>query len=199
MHLVRRTCTTLAQNQRDLASNVDLLTKELAKIDSRVLAIAFREGEWTLKVFRKEASWNSLSREAKIKEFDERLNNLHTRCRPGVEVIQPNRVGSYPFLKVTFISPGERNDFFQKNKGNIKKYTTSNLVPKSIAPKEREIKDNLKKEICTLLSEMGYRIQDKDVSFTPCLATRPNSIWGIKFFSTTCLVSLAPGIKPPPS
>ena len=37
-------------------------------------------------------------KEDKLKEFDKHLINLQTRCMPGVEVIQPNRVGSYPFL-----------------------------------------------------------------------------------------------------
>ena len=35
----------------------------------------------------------------------------------------------------------------------------------SMADREREIKDQLKKDICTILSDKGYRIQDKDVTF----------------------------------
>ena len=115
MFLVRQTCATLAKNQRDLASNVYQLAKELAEVDSRVLAIAFTEGERTLKVFWKEGSWNALSREDKINEFDEHLTNLQIRCRSGVEVIQPNRSDFYPLLKVTFISSGGKKYFFQNN------------------------------------------------------------------------------------
>ena len=76
---------------------------------------------------------------------------------PGVEVIQPNRAGSFPFLKVTFVSSGEKRDFFLKNKSSANKYNTGTLVPQSIAPREREIKENLKKEICTILSSKGFR------------------------------------------
>ena len=54
MSAVRQTFHALAQNQVDLASSVDSLTKELAELDSRVMAIAFTEGEQTLKVFKKE-------------------------------------------------------------------------------------------------------------------------------------------------
>ena len=34
--------------------------------------------------------------------------------------------------------------------------------------------DNLKKEICTTLSNSGFRIQDKDVAFFPMLGYLPN-------------------------
>ena len=118
----------------DIASNVDQLASQLAMVDNRVLEIAFNEGKRTLECFRKEAAWNTLSKEEKIKEFDKHLNNLQTRCLPGVEVIQPKRVGSYPFLKVTFVSTGEKRDFFLKNKCNVNKYNGSTLVP-SLATK----------------------------------------------------------------
>ena len=93
---------------------------------------------------------------------------------PGVAVIQPNRAGSYPFCKVTFVSSGEKRDFFLKNKSAVNKYTTSTLVPQSIDPREREIKENLKKEICTLLSNKGFRIQDKDLTFYLMCGYIPN-------------------------
>ena len=84
--------------------NVDSLTKELAELNNQVLAIAFTEGEQTLKVLKKEQSWNILSKEDTVKTFDAHLANLKIRCTPRVEVIQPNRSGSFPFLKVTFFS-----------------------------------------------------------------------------------------------
>ena len=57
---------------------------------------------------------------------------------------------------------------------NAKKYNTSRLVPQSIAPREREIKETLKKEICTILSNNGFRIQEKYVTFLLMFGFLPN-------------------------
>ena len=110
-------------------------------------------------MFKKEPFWNTISKEDKIKAFDAHLVNLNTRCTPGVEVIQPNRSGSYPFLKVTFVSKGEKNNFFHKNKQNINKYATSNMVPQAISPKQMEIKESLKKTSSLYIVRfgIGYR------------------------------------------
>ena len=43
----------------------------------------------------------------------------------------------------------------------------------SMADREREIKDQLKKDICTILSDKGYKIQDKDVTFYLMFGYRP--------------------------
>ena len=55
--------------------------------------------------------------------------------------------------------------FFHKNKTPVNKFNTGYLVPQSIVARERKIKDQLKKEIFTILSGKGFRIQDKDVTF----------------------------------
>ena len=47
------------------------------------------------------------------------------------------------------------------------------MAPQAIAPKEREIKETLKKDICTILSAIGYRLQDKDETFYPMLGYSP--------------------------
>ena len=163
--MVIQSCTALSQNQSGLASRIDELVDRVDAMDSRVLSIAFSEGKWTLKCFKKETAWNTLSKEDKIKDFDAHLENLNIRCKAGVEVIQPNRANSFPFLKVTFICSGEKRDFFQKNKTTVNQFNTSYLVPMSIADREREIKNQLQKDICTILSGKGYRVQDKDVTF----------------------------------
>ena len=60
-----------------------------------------------------------------------------------------------------------------KNEMNANK-NTSTLVPQSIATGERKIKENLKKDICTIFSNGGFSIQDKDVTFSPLLSYLPN-------------------------
>ena len=42
-----------------------------------------------------------------------------------------------------------KKDFFPKNKAIVNTYNTGYLVPKLLAAREREIKYQLKKEICT--------------------------------------------------
>ena len=104
------TAKTLSVDQRELAAKIDALSSALPKINRRIISVAFNEGEQTLKVFKKSLAWNTLLKGDKIKKFYEFLQNLGlgTRLLPGVKVIQPNCQGSFPFLKVTFISGWER-------------------------------------------------------------------------------------------
>ena len=43
----------------------------------------------------------------------------------------------------------------------------------SIADREREIRTQLQKDICTILSEKGHRVQDKNVTFFLIFGYRP--------------------------
>ena len=85
-------------------------------LDERILSIAYSDGERTLKLLKKTSDWNTLPKEEKIKQFDKYLSDLKFRVTPGVEVIQPNRHGSFSFLKVTFLCGGDRKAFVKLNK-----------------------------------------------------------------------------------
>ena len=52
----------------------DQLVDKLDTMDSEVLAIAFNEGEQTLKCFKKETAWNALPKDVKIKRFGHPLD-----------------------------------------------------------------------------------------------------------------------------
>merc|ERR1711888_221366 len=63
-----------------------------------------------------------------VQQFSEYLGNLQTCARPAIEPIKP-RSGKNPFLKVTFISDGEKMEFTRLNKSSTNNYETTRLTP----------------------------------------------------------------------
>ena len=61
--------------------------------------------------------------------FSNHLTNLKMRARPAIEPIKP-RSGKDPFLKVTFISDGEKREFTKLNKATPNGYETRRLTPR---------------------------------------------------------------------
>ena len=143
-------------------------------MDKRILEVAYAEGERILKCYEKTRVWNNLPKEDKITQFDEYLKTLRVRILPSIEVIHPCREGSFPFLKLTFMSGGDRNDFISQNKKASNKYDTSYMTPRCIEGRERQIRDTLKKEVGEWLSKNGYRVVDKDLSFFPMIGYVPD-------------------------
>ena len=82
---------------------------------------------------------------------------------PSIEVITP-RSGTFPFLKVTFLSGGDKKEFMNLNKVNPNKYITQYMAPQCLSAREREIKTALVKEISAWLTENGYHTLEKTLA-----------------------------------
>ena len=70
-----------------------------------IFAVAYAEGKKILKCYKKTTGWNSLPKEEKFNQFVEYLKEHKFRTIPSIEVITP-RSGTFPFLKITFLSGG---------------------------------------------------------------------------------------------
>ena len=81
------TTHALVENQSEIANRVDNIFEEIDKVDKRVFAVAYAEGEKVLKSLKKTTVWNSLPREEKTNQFLEYLKELGIRTTPSVEVI----------------------------------------------------------------------------------------------------------------
>ena len=105
----------------------------------------------------KKTAWNSLPREEKVNHFLEYLKEQKIRTIPSIEVIIP-RSGNFPFLKVTFLSGGDKREFNNLNTNQQNKYLTRYMTPQCIAPREKEIQTQLTKDMCEWLLAHGYHI-----------------------------------------
>ena len=122
------TVQVLSVNQQGMALEIEKTNEELVKVDNKVMSTIYSDGERVVKVFKKTAGWNAIPQDVMVQQFSEYLGNLQTRARPAIEPIKP-RSGKNPFLKVTFISDGEKREFSRLNKSLTNNYETSRLTP----------------------------------------------------------------------
>merc|ERR1711873_38389 len=87
----------------------------------KLMGTLYSNGERAVKVFQKTQAWTSATPDVKVQMFEQHLTSLKLRYTPAIELIKP-RSGSNPFLKVTFISDGEKKEFTRVNKTSANKY-----------------------------------------------------------------------------
>ena len=63
------TTKPLVENQREIANKIDDIYYEIEKIDKRIFALAYAEGEKVLKCFKKTTPWNSLPMDEKVNQL----------------------------------------------------------------------------------------------------------------------------------
>ena len=73
------TTQTLVENQREIATKIDDIYDKIDKLDRRIFAVEYAEGERILKCYKKTTGWNALPKEEKISQFDEYLKGLKFR------------------------------------------------------------------------------------------------------------------------
>ena len=95
-----------------MALEIDKTNEELLNVDNKVMSTIYSDGERVVKVFKKTPGWNATPQEVMVQEFSEHLGNLQTRARPAIDPIIP-RSDKNPFLKVTFISDGEKKGIYK--------------------------------------------------------------------------------------
>ena len=79
--------------------------------------------------------------ESEIKRmFKDHLTDLGVTSNPAVEMIKP-RSGKSSFLKITFMTGGEKREFNILNKASQNKYETRSLTPQSVQSYQREMKN----------------------------------------------------------
>ena len=97
-----------------------------------------------------------------FQEFQEQSNNLKLRSRPAIETIEHRR-GSNPFLKVTFISDGEKREFTRFNKTSTNKYETRPLTPIATQAYKKDAKSKVNNKVADYLREKEYHIPGDNV------------------------------------
>ena len=170
--VISETVHVLTLNQRALAHELDKMGEELIKVDNKVMSTIYSDGERFVKVFKKTAGWNAIPQEVMVQQFSEHLNNLKIRARPAIEPIKP-RSGKNPFLKVTFISDGEKREFTKINKTSPKSYETRRLTPQAAQSFEKSSNVQTVNETAKYLNVMGFRISDKDIGTSAYPQYRP--------------------------
>merc|ERR1712082_250496 len=163
--VVSDTVSTLALNQRAIA-------EELVKVDNKVMSTIYSDGERFVKVFKKTPGWKATPQEVMVQEFSDHLTNLKIRAHPAIEPIKP-RSGKNPFLKVTFISDGEKREFTKINKTSPNSYETRRLTPQAAQSFEKSSKVQTVNETAKYLNEMGFHISDKDIGLSAYPQYRP--------------------------
>ena len=100
----------MVENKLEVATNIDNNYEKIDKLDRRIFAVAYAEGEKILKCYKKTTGWNALPEEEKVSQFDKYLKGLKFITLPSIKVITP-KSGTFPFLKVTFMSGGDKKEF----------------------------------------------------------------------------------------
>ena len=170
--VVSDTVFTLTLNQRAIACELERINEELVKVDNKVMSTIYSDGERFVKVFKKTPGWKATPQEVMVQEFSNHLSNLKIRAHPAIEPIVP-RSGKDPFLKVTFISDGEKRDFTKRNKATPNGYETRRLTPQAAQVFEKNAKAQVLKVAAGHLTEMGFHIFDKDIGSSAYPQFRP--------------------------
>ena len=152
----------LVQNQYQLAQQVDNAFRDISKLEKLVMSAAYQEGDRTLKCFKKTPGWASIPEEEIKKMFRKHLADLGATSTPALDVIKP-RSGKNPFLKVTFMTAGEKREFNNLNKISPNKYESKTLTPQSVLSYQREIEKTVVNTIVDWLKNEGFNVHDKDV------------------------------------
>ena len=116
-----------------------------------------------------------------VQQFSEYLGNLQTRARPAIEPIKP-RSGKNPFLKVTFISDGEKREFTRLNKTSANNYETRRLTPMAAQSFKKGAKVKVINQAAKYLQDVGYHISDKEIGSSAYPQYRPDFHLIIRLF-----------------
>ena len=173
----------LVENQYQLALQVDNAFREISKLEKAILSAAYQEGERTVKCLKKNPGWASIPEGEAKKMFRKHLSDLGASSTPAVDVIRP-KSGKSPFLKVTFMTGGEKREFNTLNKASPNKYESKTLTPQSVLPYQKEMEKTVANRTVDWLKNAGYMVHDKDVRLL-CL----NSTWLSESLSMACLAS----------
>ena len=179
--VISDTVFTLTLNQRAIALEMEKINEELVKVDNKVMSTIYSDGERFVKVFKKTPGWKATPQEVMVQEFSDHLTNLKIRAHPAIEPIVP-RSGKEPFLKVTFISDGEKRDFTKRNKATPNGYETRRLTPQAAQSFEKSSKVHVVHVVAKHLYEMGFRISDKEIGSSAYPQFRPEFHLVVRLF-----------------
>ena len=179
--VISDTVSTLTLNQRAIALEMEKINEELVKVDNKVMSTIYSDGERFVKVFKKTPGWKATPQEVMVQEFSDHLTNLKMRARPAIEPINP-RSGKDPFLKVTFISDGEKREFTKLNKATPNGYETRRLTPQAAQSFEKSSKVHVVNVVAKHLYEMGLRIPDKEIGSSAYPQFRPEFHLVVRLF-----------------
>ena len=180
--VISDTVYTLNLNQRAIAHEMEKMSEELVKIDNKVMSTIYSDGERFVKVFKKTPGWKATPQEVMVQEFSDHLGtNLKMRARPAIEPINP-RSGKDPFLKVTFISDGEKREFTKLNKATPNGYEARRLTPQAAQSFEKSSKVHVVNVTAKYLYEMGFCISDKDIGSSAYPQFRPDFHLVVRLF-----------------
>ena len=98
-------------------------------------------------------------------------------------MIKP-RSGKSPFLKITFMTEGEKREFNILNKASPNKYETRSLTPQSVQSYQREMENQVINQTVNWLNNKGYLVQDKDVRLFVYPQYRPDFHLAFRVFIT---------------
>ena len=154
----------------------------------------YSNGERAVKVFQKTQAWTSATPDVKVQLFEQYLTSLKLRYTPAIELIKP-RSGSNPFLKVTFISDGEKKEFTRVNKTSANKYEVRPLTPMGAMEFEKESRNKVKTEVSDYLRDQGYKVPDTDIGTHIMAYHRPDFHLQIRVFISSGLPGIRKGGK----